>query len=265
MTTEVSSGSHHTAILANIFTRLTPGTTADCNRLDFRAVRPFFAGQRRHSNLGLPEGHGIRLEPGGLVAFQGHFDNISPCPQVASGYARMDLISESELTEEIATISMEKWDLDIPLQPSAEKSLSCQPEAWHVEEQTCIIPEDLGTIEVVGLTPHFHAAGRLFEVQFYDGERVHPEVIVRNDDWQHAPFKTLFDEGEAIRVQPGQGFKMRCSYYYNCEEHLENTPADSCPPSLRGSPDAEGEMCSLKLWYRGSVIRDVDSLDVRCF
>ena len=98
-----------------------------------------------------------------------------------------------------------------------------------------------------------------------DGEVVRPEPLLVNDDWQHAPVTTYFGEGEAIRLEPGQGLSIRSQYDYSCEEHLDNTPGTSCPPTLRGGPEAASEMCSLKTWYRGPVVRDVDSGEPRCF
>jgi len=261
--TRVSTGSHHTAIVGNVAP--TELGTEPCDLSLFSTAEPFFVSQIRSGELELPEGHGLRLEPGSYLALWTHFDNIGPCPIEASGLAELDLVDAASIEHPIGNFNVENWNLNIPRRDRESPAISCNPDEWHMEELTCVIPEDIPSMEVIAMTPHFHAAGRRFEVRLFDGENVAPTPLLVNEDWQHAPLATFFRDGEAIRLEAGQGLNIRCYYYYGCSEHLDNTPATDCPPLLQGGPDAASEMCSLKAWFRGPVVRDIDSGEPRCF
>jgi len=261
--TYVSEGSHHTAILGAVDTDFIG--TRECEIGDFYEALPFYIAQSRDVSLELPAGHGLRVEPGSVVAMWAHFDNVGPCPIEASAVGVIEFEEEVAIAQEVSNFNMEKWDLAIPRRERDAPEVACSPEEWHLEEHTCILPDDIPYAELIALAPHFHAAGRRFEVRIFDGERVLPDPILTNDDWQHAQLTTLFGPDEAIRLEPGQGLNVRCYYYYECAEHLDNTPATSCPDILRGAPDAASEMCSLKTWYRGPVVRDIASDEPRCF
>lgn len=179
----------------------------------------------------LPEGAGIRLEPGEQLVMQMHY--FTP-----KGPGAIDQSSYRIRTRSDAPAAEVRMDVFGPVPFTIPAGASA-----HTE--TSVVTNEGGPVEVHGLMPHMHRLGRSYRAWIEDDAGGDTCVARGNFDFEH---QGLYMFDEPVQWKPGQRFVTECTW----DNSASSPELPQVPPS--DVPWGEGtnqEMCFMVAYLSG--------------
>jgi hypothetical protein len=174
----------------------------------------------------LPDGVGLRFEPGELLMLQVHYVNATT--QATPWRGRVGInFHRSEVAEPVEMGTMFATQQSIRICRSRPNP--------QVYSGTCSFPA--GTqIRVDAANGHFHSRGRRFEIFSWDGRAAAPgERFYESTSWDEPPMATGLD----VEVPPGGGIWWTCTFDW-VEPSVEGGGCDAVDAA---DEEGEGDCC----------------------
>jgi hypothetical protein len=181
----------------------------------------------------LPDGVGMKFEPGEIVALQTHYVNASTQRTPGKGQVLANFITDdaSKFQHELGTIFATNQGIRI-----------CPGETDKFFDSTCYFAT--GEVTITAANSHFHSRGTYFNMRVRDpatGREDPP--FYENTSWDSPVFLTDLN----AKVPNGGGFKYRCEYTVPADAGCGD-PTQDCCFTFGGHVDWQ-EHCNAFVYY----------------
>lgn len=190
-TAELSRGSHHLVVFRISHPMPdTPTEPVPCSQLDlpggFDGLLP--GAQQQHTEVSLPAGVVMKLEPHHGLLFQQHYINATTAPLTTDVTWAADEVAETPDQQRAGMLFYSNFRLSVP--PGTSEATS-----------RCAAPADVNLVTATG---HMHRRGVTFDAS------VAGQALYHADSWDDPP--NLILPGTGLPVRQGDEIRWTCAY-----------------------------------------------------